>query len=360
MSIRSQFGKPKLTPSTGPQIFRLKGDKATSPEIYRVLPPMKSGANDGTWASYHAQHFGYTVPNPKDPSKFLIRTFKCIRQKDRTGMITVECPECKSIEATKAKREAAVEKLKKMGKSEAEIKSMVHSLDDWLRNHNVDGKWYIAVKSLAGPAGALAIPHKMKLELQRTEKKLKDEDGVDIFDIDGGAWLHFQRSGAVASEMNFKIEAVMEEEIVNGKRMKSIKPAPLSDDDLETILREVPDIKKPDELRMLILNAEQIQQLVDTGGDPELVEQILNSVAPVRHEASPTPRSSPAPAPTRAAPPAPEPVVDDVDVELPEPPKPAAKPVAAAPKAASKPVAPVEVPSNVENMSDDEFLAMFQ
>lgn len=349
-NIRAQFGKPKLVPSTGPTIFRLKGEASTTPEIYRLLPAMKSGATDGTWAVYQGQHFGYAVPDRKDPSKTSKRTFRCIRRKERSGIITVECPECKLIDEKKAERETAAGKLTAKGKSDAEIKQLLAPLDEWLREHNVDNKWYIGVKSLAGPCGALAIPHKMKLALDKEIKRLASDEGVDAFDIDTGAWLHFKRTGFKAQDMNFSVESVMEEEIINGRRLKSLKSAPLSDSDLESALREVPDLKSE---VIRTITVEQIQELVDSGGDLEVAERIFSSG---RQE------SSPAPAPVVAAKPAPKAVVveEEPEIELPKPPAPkavASKPVPVVTTTPAKAAPSVTVD---DNMSDEEFLSMFQ
>lgn len=357
-NIRAQFGKPRMTPNTGPTTFRLQGDKAKQPEIFRLLPAMKSGANDGTWAVYHAQHFGYSVPNKREPGKTVKRTFRCVRQKDRNGMVVQECPECNLIEQKKALKEQAIKKLEAAGKSKEFIDARIQPIEDWLKEHNVDAKWYIGVKSYAGPCGALAIPHKMKLSLERRIEKLK-EKGIDAFDIDSGAWLHFKRTGFKASEMNFEVEAVTESETINGKVFDSIKLAPLTDADLENALREVPDLKTE---AVRFVTVEQVQALVDSGGDPEVVEQILEAG---RREQSPAPKAA-----SKAAPaPEPEESVDDGLDDALEAPAPAPK-AAPVPAAQSKTVATTKtsIPApaasapvgNIETMNDDEFLAMFQ
>lgn len=354
MSIRSQFGKPKLTPSTGPTIFRLKGEKATSPEIYRLMPAMKSGATDGTWAVYQGQHFGYAVPDKKDPTKLSKRTFRCVRKKDRNGLVTQECPECQLIDQKKAERETASDKLKAKGKSEAEIKSLLQPLDEWLKEHNVDNKWYIGVKSYAGPAGALAIPHKMKLALEKEIKAIRDNEGIDPFDIDTGVWFEFKRTGFKAAEMNFVVTVVQEEEIVNGRRLKSTKLAPLSDADLEAALREVPDLKSE---CIRTITVDQIQELVDSGGDPEVADKIF---AYTRAESSPAPRT--APVETAKAPV----IEEEEELDLPSVPAPktaSARETLTAPtaKVVEKKVS-TPAPATktvVEEMSDEEFLNTF-
>jgi hypothetical protein len=386
MSLRSQFGKPKTSGNTGPKIFRLKGEKATAPEIYRLIPPIKSCAESGKWAVYHAQHFGYQVPDRNDASKLQIRTFACIQKKDRSGLITVECPECNLIAEKKAQLEATTADLKRAGHSDAEIASITEPLKDWLKNHNVDGKWYIGVKGLSGEYGALAIPHKMKMALDAEIKRLKDKEDIDAFDLDTGVWFHFKRSGLRVSDMNFTVETVMEDEVINGRKVKSIKPAPLSDDELGQILESVPDLNAE---IVRAIGLEKITALVESGGDPEEVSRILadgaapaapapKPIAPKPIVAAPAPVAKPTPKPVEApvftaddedeeaammrklaeirakksASAAAPPPADNSDLEFPpKAPAPAPKPVAT-----PKPAAPAV---SMDNMSDEDFMAMF-
>jgi hypothetical protein len=74
------FGKPKYGGGGNfAKTLRLKEGAAT---VVRILPPMKSLAETGEWAVYMGTHFGYKGVNPKDRSKPLYKTFKCIEERD--------------------------------------------------------------------------------------------------------------------------------------------------------------------------------------------------------------------------------------------------------------------------------------
>jgi hypothetical protein len=308
---------------------------------------MKSCAQDGQWAVYHAVHWGYAVPNPKNPEQTFKKPFKCIQRKNRDGLVVEECPQCKLIESKKNEFEKVRGNLLAKGRSEEQIKQIMTPANQWLRTYNTDGKWYIAVKSVAGEYGMLKIPHKMKMDLEGTIEKIKSKHKIDVFDIDTGCWINFIRTGSTGSQMNFKTELVMEEVEINGKFFESPKLAPLSEEDLERAIREIPDLRNANQL---VLTKEQIQALVETGGEPELVAKVLNASTRTA-ETSSSPSAPKAPAP-----------IDDDEEEMrkllgtPAPAKAAAPPapVAAPPKAAPAPVV------DDSEMSDDEFLKQYQ
>ena len=90
------FGTPRYG-GGGSKTFRLKeGDN-----IYRIAPPMKTLARLGIWAVYRSVHYGFCVPNPRDPSKPMARPWLCLLEKDQNGMIVHDCPEHRKIEDQK-------------------------------------------------------------------------------------------------------------------------------------------------------------------------------------------------------------------------------------------------------------------
>jgi hypothetical protein len=242
-----------------------------------------------------------------------------------------------------------------------------------LKSHNVDGKWYIAVKSKGGELGALAIPHKMKTQLDAKIRKLRDDGIEPIADFDGGVWFQFVRTGS-GGNMNFAVEVVMSTEIVNGRRMQVEMPAPLTDDDLRKAIQVVPDLQTE---IVTALTADRVRMIVESGGDPEVIKRAFNmststeqsprgrlsgTAAPVASPpvvaAAPARTAAPSrPAPADsdlpewdAAPVTPaEPVVPRTQVRPPPAP---VQPAKAAPAPAAKPV-------QVTEMSDEDFLNMY-
>jgi phage FluMu protein Com len=351
MSVRDQFGKPRNTSSGGSRTntFSLKVGENN---VFRILPPMKSGAQDGTWAKYYAVHWGYAATNPKDPKKPFFKPFKCIRVKNYDGMIEKDCPQCKHIDQYKTKFDSAVAKLKAKGKSDEEIKSTLFAGFEWLRTFNTDGKWYIPVKNSAGQFGLLKLANTGKKKLEALRRKLIADEGIDLFDIDTGAWVNFTKT----SNTDFNVEIVQEYVEENGRKFKATKLAPLSDADLEAAIQTIPDIKTG---VVVEITEAQIQSLVDSGADPELVSKVFNQST--RTEA---PKAAPV-APKEDVESSPM-VDDDLDLSFLGSPTPApvaapvSRPVAApvvreAPVAVSKP-APAPA-TNFDNMTDDEFFA---
>lgn len=307
-SIREKYGKPK-TGGSGPKMWTLKGEKAAAPEVYRILPPTKSLADSGKWFFYHAQHWGFSVPDKTDKSKSYTRTFGCPQKESYGGLVEVECEECTVIEEKKAQLEEKKKELEKKGLSEEVIKSMLSPLSDWLSAHNRDGKYYIGVKNRAGEFGILGIPGKMKKALETCIASLKKSDEIDALDIDKGAWIHFQRTGLKASDMNFvatpfkeKVQVTLE----GGKTrmVEEIVVDALSDSDLEAAQRDIPDLAT----FIYYPTPEQVKELARGSGDPEEVERILFSRVSKERSAE-APKATPKPTRTVEAPkPAPEPV----------------------------------------------------
>lgn len=348
MSLRDQFSKPRTgggssgayTPSP---IVTLKGDGT---DIYRLFPAMKSGAANGSWMEYHTMHWGYEVENPKNPQAPFKKPFRCIRRKGFDGMIHEECPQCKLIERKKTLFDQNRAKLLSQGRTEDEIKSILTADAQWLRQYNADGKHHIAVKHIGGDARVLKIPTKAKNELLAKIDWVRKNEGIEPFDIDTGVWFVFHRTGGKGGQMNFTVEVHQEDVVIEGRRLKSTKLAPLTDADLEAGLA-LPDLKNDIGTR---LTAEQIQALVDTGGDRVLVGKILNaSTANVQQGTAPAVPKAPAYVPA----PAPVPVAEPVAYAPPVAPVAAYAPPVAAP-------APVASTGNsIDDMSDDEFFAKF-
>jgi hypothetical protein len=351
MSVRDQFGKARMGgEKSSNKLFSLKGDAG---EIYRLFPSMKSCAQDGQWAVYHAVHWGYAVPNPKNPEQTFKKPFKCIQRKNRDGLVVEECPQCKLIESKKAEFEKVKGNLLAKGRSEEQIKQLMGPANQWLKTYNVDGKWYMAVKSVGGEYGVLKIPHKMKLALEKEIEAIKRKHKIDPFDIDTGCWIEFVRTGDTASQMNFSAAIVQEDIEINGRTFQSPKSAPLSDDDLDRAIREIPDLRTG---VVTSLSKDQIQALVETGGEPELVAKVLNASTRTE-EVSASPRTQAAAASMQD---------DEEEIrKLMGNTAPVAAPKAAAPAPVaaaapkSAPVAPSPVVSDDE-MSDDEFLKMYE
>lgn len=315
--MNSGFGKAKFGKNAEvySKIFKLEDGKEL---IVRLLPPMKSLAANGTWAVYQAVHYGYYGINKKDPSKVSARPFKCIEEKNfKTGMITRSCPECVEIKLKKELLEERTAQLEKRTDMTAEEKKVVLApLENFVRKHNVDRKWYINVMDLSGAFGFLTISHRLKKQLDDLIQKINNDEGVDPFDLDNGAWFNFRRNGKKLAVID-TVEAVYAKEEVNGRRVNVLKMAPLTEQQQASALAQCSDLSEV----VRSISVDQMNLLVGSSGDPDDVDRILSLGATgarselersaSRREASPMNEVSVA-APVRANKSETKPVVNEV------------------------------------------------
>lgn len=278
------YAKAKYGNSTSFKNFKLETDKKTgvAHNVYRILPPMKSLAANGKWFQYSAVHFGYRGIDKQDPEKTKMRTFRCIQDKDfKTGRIRVECPECTLKDKKAALLEARTTELKAAGMSAEDMEPVLAPLKTFLREHNTDRKILLAVISQSGEYGVLAIPNKTKKQLDGKIEQLVNNYGIDPLDETQGVWFDFVRNGRDFHEIQDVVEVVTENIKVDGKFTMSFKSATLTDEQLAQALQVIPDLTEVQRS----LSRDQIQQLVDSDGDPEIVDAVFDMS--IRRERSP-------------------------------------------------------------------------
>lgn len=279
MSIRDSFGKPK----EGGQykIITLGEDES---KVFRFIPPMKSMAPKGIWARYVRQHYGYGVKDKKNTDgKLRLRPFECVEEKEESGLVTCSCPECRNIDNQKQAEKDTVAvrsaDLRAKGATkeqlEADEQNVHKAFAEWHRNHNLDRKWFIPVKTEDGQFGLLKIAHAGKKAIDKVRAKEKaKKKSVDMLDIDNGFWVRVTRTGKKL-QTEYDAEVVTENRALpDGGEYAVIKAAPLSEADLEQALASIPDLGSPSLIRRL--TKDQIQMLVDSKGNPDVVETVLN------------------------------------------------------------------------------------
>lgn len=286
--------------------------------VVRILPPMKSLADSGEWAIYAGTHFGYKGVNPKDRSKPTYRTFKCIQERDfKTKMVLQDCPECDLINARDEELKALEADAKAKGHSEDEVKELSAPLKTWLSDHNCDRKWHMNVKMQDGSFAILQISHKTKKLLEAEIARVLTEDGIEALELDQGVWFRFNRTGKgveTQDTVSVEYESVRD----NGRVIRTVKLAPLTEAECEKALKECPDLTTT----VRSISYEQIKLLTQCSGDDEDVDAILamgqkkeaspQATQPMRERPSSTPAApkvqtqaaAPAPA-SQAAQPAP-------------------------------------------------------
>jgi hypothetical protein len=261
------FGKPKYGSGGQRNTWSIqKGDN-----FIRILPPMHSLAEEGRWAVYETMHWGYAGVDGKDQNKTKARPFRCIREEDRrTNMVLQECPECTLIEQYKAQEKEVEARLRSEGKTDEEVQAGLAPIQGWLKAHRPDAKWYIAVKK-GDDFGQFKIPHRMKKQIEEIIQKVLTEDGIDALDLDQGLVFNIKRTGDGFSVPD-TVELVMEDVVVNGRKLKQIKVEPITEEQANKALEKIEDLSKAGGLR---LTYEQIKALTECSGDPEEVDQII-------------------------------------------------------------------------------------
>lgn len=279
MSVRDSFGKPK----EGGQYKMITLAEGESKNV-RFFPPMKSMGPKGVWARYIKQHYGYGIKDKKNPDgKLRSRPFECIEEKEESGLVTNSCPECRNVEnQEQAEKDAvALRTSDLMAKGadkktiETEAANVSKAFGLYFKEHNLDCKWFIPVKTDDGQFGLLKIPHKGKKKIDNVRKaQLAKKKASDMLDIDNGFWVKVTRTGT-GLQTEYDAEPVMETRTVDGiGEVNILKTAPLSDADLEQALASIPDLASPTLARRL--TKDQIQMLVDSRGNPDVVETVLN------------------------------------------------------------------------------------
>jgi len=281
------FGKAKLGGGEFLKNFKLETPKSNDEStvaLYRILPPIHQQVDTGKWSIYVAQHFGYRGRDKKDETKLRNRPFKCVLDKNfKTGMVKQTCPACTKRDEVKAQQEAAEAMALKSGLSPEKVKEMTGTFATWLKDHNVDFKIKMFVANEQGEVGELSISNKCNKQLMVRIKELRDMD-IDPFDVDQGVYFAFKRSGHDFNQIvdTVEIATVMERD-ANGKPTgrQSYKFAPLSPETQMRALQTLPDLTE----LVTTISREKIQMIVDSDGDPDVVDAAFEGSERVRPQA---------------------------------------------------------------------------
>jgi hypothetical protein len=312
------FGKPKYGNQGFAKFFRLQAPKdgEVSTLIVRILPPIKSCAETGHWAKYHSVHYGYKGRDRKDQTKTRNRTFGCVEDRDgRTKIVRHECDACKQIERKETAMAQAEAKARVDGRTEEEIKSLLEPYKLWLKDFNVDRKWYLNVMTEKEEAGPLLISHRLKKQLDTLIDELMKKEGIDPLDVDNGLFFEFKRQGKGRETVDSVKVATVVSRNEAGKRVEEYKTSALSADLQKRLIDVCPDLNEV----TVKLTDDQISRLVQCGNDPDVVDKIFDgsqpNIRPTTAVSTREPESQPKPAPVAKAAPAPATATEVVDDE---------------------------------------------
>ena len=310
MANRSNFAEPGT--GTGNRTKNFKLEQGSN--RYRIGPAYASLAASGRWNHNIRQHYGYKGAEDAQTGKSFPRTFICPQEIDRkTEIVKVPCAECDDTAQLSEKVELRAQKLEQEGKSEEDINTVLGPQKKYLKEHNLDKKHLVLAKNESNEWGVLWLPWKALEALIARRKKIQEEDGVDILSTVDGCWVDFVRSGDGFRNTAYACDVVSEIVLMeNGKKAKMPKQEALTDADFDAIEATCPDLTTVGTR----LTSEQIERLVESRGDPEVVDAVFNEARETkkgRKEASP----SPAPTATVKNRPAPKVEAKEVD-DVPE------------------------------------------
>lgn len=246
----------------------------------RIAPPIKSLADSGMYAVYVKQHFGYqmqTTPRDGKEAKSFPVPFSCIERRDRNKNVVQECPECNEIALRKASLDSKRARLKADGVSEDAVEAQVRPMAEWLKSHNLDKKWNLLAKDESGKWGYLTLSHTAFTDLQREIADLIANGIEDPLGVEG-VWFKFTRAGDSFNNIKDTCKAV----VVKAGAGFQYKTDSLTQTDFDALdaLPELVTLGRK-------ISYEQIQSLVESGGDPEVCKAVFNSSQ--RTETSPRP-----------------------------------------------------------------------
>lgn len=268
MANRENFGAPSQGNGNQYKMFKL----VPGSNRYRIGPAFKSLAASGKWFVYTKQHFGYRGMPTEQNTKGPMRVFLCPQDIDRkTEMVRVPCAQCDKRDEVEGMVEVRTVKLESEGKTRDQIDTILGVQKEWLKTYNLDKKYNVLAMNEKREWGVLPLPYKAKEALDNRRKKVQTEEGYDILSINDGAWVDFVREGEGIKTI-YTCEVVQEVVIENGKKFRVNKQEALTDADLDAIEATCPDLSTIGR----VLTSEQIERLVESGGDPEVVDNVFN------------------------------------------------------------------------------------
>jgi len=265
--------------------------------IYRIMPPMFDGKERGIWFAYYSDHFGYIDSRGKK-HKFL-----CTRKYDENGIMG-RCLFCEDQENLKNKLQLIEQKISELNSAIASFKQNNDASDklsniqdeiasfemqktelkEKIRTRNT--AFYVNAMDQAGNFGVLGLKKTVYEELAGKRNSnfrepgmfqdLKNNEKIDPLSPNEGVWFNITRTGVNFTEVKYRTFVVNETVIIDGKKLKSIKQAPLSNQQKQMALLKCQNLLTMfDHLKLTL---EETKIVIN--GSPEAVTAVIN--APTR------------------------------------------------------------------------------
>lgn len=267
---RTDYYKPiNYSAQRGAKLHKFKSGE----NVFRVMPQLThSGLSGNNWAVFHRVHWGYGITGKDASGKSVIfpKPFFCQFKGDKNN-VEVACEHCARGEENARALKAAEVEVANRGMNKEQAEKFLAPLKALSRRYNVEKKMYFNDLDADGTLGFRKISY---AHYKILDKKMKElfKDGIDATHPDQGVWWKMTQTGTPGSFMSIRYsdpELVM---IQNGRSF-DIKPAPLSDEELERATTECANLFTG--LGIATLSDTQIRLLAESNGTPEEVESIL-------------------------------------------------------------------------------------
>ena len=266
--------------------------------IYRIMPPMFDGLKKGTWAVYYSDHYGFKDSNKK------VHKFLCTRKYNEKGIMG-RCLICEDQEEKKKQLEVLNQKISQDNSELEQMKNngvmnepkflelqdnldaLIFQKEDLLskiRPRNT--AFYVNAMDQNGNFGLLGLKKTIYEALvgkrdnngRRTQgllAKLKQDEEIEPLSPNEGVWFNFFRSGKSFMDVDYKTDVVYEIIMHEGRKLKSIKKAPLTTQQKQLALSKCQNLLKIFDYLDLSLE----EQSIIINGSPDSVTAVLNNKA---------------------------------------------------------------------------------
>lgn len=260
--------------------------------IFRILPQANGNPN---WYEYFRKHFGFSIEVTNNgKTREIPKPWGCILEQDRTSkMVTRECEEC-SVIAKRTFEKTQLDVAYKGGTLDGKTyQEKVEPINKFLMKHNLDKRYWMNAINVNGEVGLLGLKYKAYKALRACmDEALKA--GIDPLRVDQGVQFEFTITGETFNDTEYQCKIVKEVKNIDGIGYETIKRAPLTQEQLASLPPLCWDLRSQ-EVSGIITPA-QVKALVESGGDPKLVEQILGTSAAAEDGDDETPAAAAAPA----------------------------------------------------------------
>lgn len=239
--------------------------KADQPNVYRILPPFGSLAKSGKWSQYESVIWGFKGTNGKQ------KPFRSILRKSK-GMIQQNDPAVSWIEKQVLLRNKTIESLKSEGKTKDQIEKAVQPLTEFTQQFRVEKFHYVNVMRQDRVVGKLKLKISAKKALDTLFKRLLEEEKVNPISVSEGVWVDFRKSGE-GLQTQYTCDVVYDVISENGRKLKVLRPAALTEQDLEKMKTDAFDLT----LSYKDLTFDEIDRLVKSSADPEIVDSVFGT-----------------------------------------------------------------------------------